>query len=175
MLARPTRAPLPGTASWLARWLALAGVVIVIDQMTKQMVLDRFSIGERVAVVTDWFDITLAFNPGAAFSFLADAQGWQRWLFVAIGLCASALMGWLIGRHRGEPVFSAAMALIIGGAIGNVIDRLVHGQVVDFLLVHHAGWFFPAFNVADSSITLGAILLILDEFLRWRFSRATTH
>ncbi|MFM1988181.1 MAG: hypothetical protein RJA99_1138 [Pseudomonadota bacterium] len=153
-------------------WLALAALVLIVDQITKFWVFERFRTGERVTVVPGLFDLTLVWNPGAAFSFLAGADGWQRWFFVAIGIGASAFIVWLLVNHASQRLFAFALALILGGAIGNVIDRLVHGQVLDFLLAH---WFdrayFPAFNVADSAITVGAVLLILDELLRVRKSR----
>ena len=155
----------------LASWLALSALVLIADQITKLWILQRFSLGERLAVIRGWFDLTLVYNPGAAFSFLAWADGWQRWFFVAIGLGASAFILWLLARHGSQRLFGAALSLILGGAIGNVIDRLVHGKVVDFLLVHWQDrWYFPAFNVADSAITVGAALLILDELLRVRKS-----
>jgi signal peptidase II len=155
----------------LASWLALSALVLIADQITKLWILERFTLGERLAVIRGWFDLTLVYNPGAAFSFLAWADGWQRWFFVAIGLGASAFILWLLARHGSQRLFGAALSLILGGAIGNVIDRLVHGKVVDFLLVHWQDrWYFPAFNVADSAITVGAALLILDELLRVRKS-----
>jgi signal peptidase II len=163
----------PAAASpGLATWLSLAVLVLIVDQLTKLAILQRFRTGERLAVVPGWFDLTLVWNPGAAFSFLASAAGWQRWFFVGIGLAASAFIGWLLYRHASQRLFGVALALILGGAIGNVIDRLVHGEVVDFLLVHWQDrWYFPAFNVADSAITVGAVLLVLDELLRVGKSR----
>jgi signal peptidase II len=158
----------------IGRWLAAAAVVIVLDQLTKWLVLQAFTVGERLAVIDGLFDLTLVYNPGAAFSFLASAGGWQRWFFVALGLGASLFIVALLRRSHGQPLFSLALALILGGAIGNVIDRLVHTQVVDFLLVYQHPWYFPAFNLADSAITVGAVLLILDEVLRWRRERAAT-
>jgi len=113
-----------------------------------------------------------AHNTGAAFSFLAQAGGWQRWFFTGIGLAASVLMVWMLRAHPGQKLFGFAIACILGGAIGNVIDRLVHGYVVDFLDVHWAGWHFPAFNAADSAITLGAACLLLDELLRVKRSKS---
>lgn len=156
----------------LRHWLALAALVLILDQITKFWVLARFRVGERVSVVSGLFDLTLVWNPGAAFSFLANADGWQRWFFVVVGIGASVFIVWLLWQHAAQRLFAFALALILGGAIGNVIDRLLHGQVVDFLLAH---WFdrayFPAFNVADAAITVGAVLLILDELLRVRKSR----
>ncbi|HMS79861.1 MAG TPA: signal peptidase II [Burkholderiaceae bacterium] len=164
-MARRRKAP------GLSSWLAIAGLVLVVDQLTKAWILSRFRVGERLEVVPGLFDLTLVYNPGAAFSFLASHDGWQRWFFVAIGIAASAFILWLLVRHGSQRLFAGALSLILGGAIGNVIDRLVHGQVVDFLLVHWADrWYFPAFNAADSAITVGAVLLVLDELLRVRKS-----
>jgi signal peptidase II len=159
-------------AAW--PFLLLALVVIVLDQITKVAVLDRFELGERLTVIPGFFDLTLLFNRGAAFSFLAGHDGWQRWFFVLIALGASAFILHLLLRHRHQRMFSLALGLILGGAIGNVIDRLLYGQVVDFLLFHQGGWYFPAFNIADSAITVGAVLLILDELLRMKRVRVTT-
>lgn len=136
--------------------------VVVADQATKALVLAAFRPGEQL-VVTSFFSLTLAFNPGAAFSFLASAQGWQRWFFAAIAAAASAVILWLLKRG-GSLLYCLGLALILGGALGNLWDRLAIGTVVDFLLFHYAGWAYPAFNVADSAITVGAALLILDSF-----------
>ena len=159
-------------APGLSSWLAIAALVLVLDQLTKAWILSRFRLGERMEVIPGLFDLILVYNPGAAFSFLANHDGWQRWFFIGIGLAASAFILWLLARHGSQRLFAFALSLILGGAIGNVIDRFVHGQVVDFLLVHWRDrWYFPAFNVADSAITVGAVLLILDELLRVRNSR----
>ena len=155
-------------------YLLLAVVVIVSDQATKAAVLNRFELGERLAVIPGFFDLTLLFNRGAAFSFLAGHDGWQRWFFIGIALAASAFILHLLSRHRQQRLFGFALGLILGGAIGNVVDRLLYGQVVDFLLFHQGNWYFPAFNVADSAITVGAGLLILDELLRMKRVRVTT-
>jgi len=158
-------------APGLASWLALSGLVLILDQISKLWVVQRFTLGERVTVIPGWFDFTLVYNPGAAFSFLAGAGGWQRWFFIAIGIGASGFILWLLVRHGSQRLFALSLALILGGAIGNVIDRLVHGQVVDFLLAHWQDrWYFPAFNIADSAITVGAVLLIADELIRVRRS-----
>ena len=117
------------------------------------------------------FDLTLVYNRGAAFSFLAGASGWQRWFFTGLGVAAAIFIVWLLARHGTQRLFSFALALILGGAIGNVIDRVARGQVVDFLLVYWQRWHWPAFNVADSAITVGAVLLIVDEFRRVRRGR----
>ena len=155
-------------------YLLLALLVIVVDQVSKAAVLERFELGERLSVIPGFFDLTLLFNRGAAFSFLAGHDGWQRWFFIVIALAASAFILLLLVRHAHQRMFSFALGLILGGAVGNVIDRLLYGQVVDFLLFHQGNWYFPAFNVADSAITLGAATLILDELLRMKRVRATT-
>ncbi len=153
---------------WL--WLSLAVLVLVIDQLTKWLIVGQFVLGDS-RTVTRFFNLVRAHNSGAAFSFLAQAGGWQRWLFTGIGVLASALMIWMLRSHPGQKLFGFAISFILGGAIGNVIDRLVHGYVVDFLDFHWAGWHFPAFNAADSAITLGAVCLLLDELLRVKRSR----
>jgi signal peptidase II len=143
-------------------WLAVSAAVILADRVTKAGVLAAFRPGEQL-VVTPFFSLTLAFNPGAAFSFLAGADGWQRWLFAVIAVAASAVIVWLL-RRGGHALYCLGLALILGGALGNLWDRLAIGMVVDFLLFHYAGWAYPAFNVADSAITCGAGLLIFDSF-----------
>jgi signal peptidase II len=167
-----------GTRSngWLT-WLAIALLVMVLDQLTKVLILGSFQYGDST-VVTSFFNLVRAHNHGAAFSFLAGAGGWQRWFFTGLGIVAALVMVWMLRSHPGQKLFSWAISLILGGAVGNVIDRLLHGYVVDFLDFHWAfldgifhGGHFPAFNVADSAITLGAGLLILDELLRVRRGR----
>lgn len=158
-------------AATLASWLAWAALVVLIDQLTKALIVRGLRLGDRKAIVENWFDLTLAYNKGAAFSFLAGADGWQRWFFVAIAVAAAGFIVSLLARHGGQRLFAFGLASILGGAVGNLIDRILRGQVVDFLLAHHAGWYFPAFNVADASITLGAGVLILDELLRVRRGR----
>jgi signal peptidase II len=123
----------------------------------------------EVHPVLPFFNLVLVHNTGAAFSFLAGASGWQRWFFTVIGAAAAVFIVWLLRRHAGQKLFSFALACILGGAIGNVVDRLVHGYVVDFIQVHwNNSWYFPAFNIADSAITIGAACLVLDELLRVR-------
>ena len=151
----------------LAPWLGIAGAVIVLDQITKAMIVMSFQLGDA-RTVTPFFDLVRAHNRGAAFSFLNEASGWQRWFFIGLGLAAAAFIVWLLKRHGGQRLFSWALALILGGAVGNVIDRVVHGHVVDFLQVHWKSHYFPSFTVADSAITIGAALLILDELRRVR-------
>jgi signal peptidase II len=145
----------------LAPWLAVAAVIVAADQATKALVQASLAPGERIPVVP-FADLVLVFNTGAAFSFLAGAGGWQRTFFIAVAVAAIALIGWLLLRHPGERLFCAGLALVLGGAIGNLWDRIQLGHVVDFVLLHAGGWHFPAFNVADSAITVGAALLILD-------------
>jgi signal peptidase II len=144
-------------------WFAVAAAIVVVDQLTKWLVLARFAHGERLEV-TGFFNMVLVFNKGAAFSFLANAPGWQTPLLVAFALGAAVLVSVLLLRSPGRALFCAGLSLILGGAVGNVIDRLRFGYVVDFLDFHAAGWHWPAFNVADSAITVGAVLLILDGF-----------
>jgi signal peptidase II len=159
-----------GIAAGLLPWLAIALVIVVADQFTKALIVDDFQLGES-RTVTSFFNIVRVHNTGAAFSFLAGASGWQRWFFVGLGAAATGFIIWMLLRHGGQRLFSLSLALILGGAIGNVIDRLLHGYVVDFIQVHYGGAYFPSFNVADSAITVGAGLLILDELLRVRRSR----
>jgi len=156
--------------SGMLPWLGLALVILIVDQFTKLMVTGNFSLGET-RYVTSFFNLTRMHNAGAAFSFLAGASGWQRWFFTAIGVAAALFIGWLLRSHHAQRLFSFALACILGGAVGNVIDRLAYGHVVDFLQFHYAGWYFPSFNVADSAITIGAVALILDELRRVRRAR----
>jgi signal peptidase II len=142
----------------------------MFDQLTKLYFLNTLSYGERIPVLP-FFDFVLLFNTGAAFSFLANHDGWQRWFFVGIGFIAIAVISWLLRRHQHEPRFMWGLTLILGGAIGNVIDRLLWGHVVDFLLFFYGNWYYPAFNIADSAITIGAVLIIFDEILKWRSNR----
>jgi signal peptidase II len=144
------------------RWLWLSALAVVLDQLTKHAMLASFHPGEQLRL-TPFASLVLAFNPGAAFSFLAAVGGWQRWFFALIAVVACAVMLWLL-RRGGRTLFCAGLALIIGGALGNLYDRLTLGHVVDFLLLHYHDWYYPAFNVADSAITLGAVALILDSF-----------
>ena len=151
-------------------WLGLALIILIADQFTKVLVLGYYQLGDSTRI-TSFFNLVRAHNTGAAFSFLASASGWQRWFFTAIGLAATIFIVWMLRSHSGQRLFSFALACILGGAVGNVVDRLLHGYVVDFLQFHWAGWYFPAFNVADSAITIGAVCLILDELLRVRRSK----
>ena len=153
-------------ASPVGRWIALAIAVLVADQVAKTAVLATFAPGEELPLLP-FLSLVLTFNRGAAFSFLAGADGWQRWFFAAIAVAAAVFIVWLL-RRGGSRVYCLGLALILGGAVGNLIDRLWLGQVVDFVLLHWRGWTYPAFNVADSAITVGAILLILDSFRQRR-------
>lgn len=157
-----------GASMW--PWLAWAVVILIADQVTKTVILNHYRLGDST-YITSFFNIVRAHNTGAAFSFLSDAGGWQRWLFTGIGAVATIFIVWQLRAHPGQKLFCFSLASILGGAIGNVVDRLMHGYVVDFLDFHVGGWHFPAFNVADSAITLGAVCLILDELLRVRRER----
>jgi signal peptidase II len=164
-----------GPSLWF--WLALAAIVILADQVTKTLIIGWFQLGD-VRPVTDFFNIVRAHNKGAAFSFLADAAGWQRWFFTALGLVASAFIVWMLKSYPTQKLFCFSMTMIMGGALGNVVDRLMHGYVVDFLQFRFSllepifpGGYFPSFNIADSAITLGAVCLIVDELLRVRRAR----
>ena len=149
----------------LGKWLGLAGTVIVLDQVTKAWIVSIFRLGESQAV-TSFFDLVFVFNAGAAFSFLRDAGGWQKWLFVSLACGVSAWIVVMLRRHARERLLPAALALILGGALGNVIDRLRYDAVVDFLNFHWAGYYFPAFNVADSAISIGVALMLWQQFMQ---------
>lgn len=150
------------------KWLWLSLLTIVLDLGSKAWVLANFHEFERLALLPV-LDFTLLFNPGAAFSFLADQGGWQRWFFVGISVVVSAvLLVWLKRTPAQQKILAAALSLVLGGALGNLFDRLWHGKVVDFILVHWDNAYFPAFNIADSAITLGAILLFIDALLEHR-------
>ena len=153
---------------WL--WLGLALFTLLVDQLTKIAIVGSFQLGESLPF-TSYFNLVRVHNPGAAFSFLADAGGWQRWFFTGLGCVAALVMFYLIRMHAGQNLFCLSLSLLLGGAVGNVIDRVLYSHVIDFLDFHYAGWHFPAFNVADSAISLGAGLLILDELLRVRRGR----
>lgn len=145
----------------VAPWLALAAVLALADQASKGAISANLRIGEA-REITGFFNLVLAHNRGAAFSFLSDAGGWQRALFIGIAVLATAVIVVMLVRHSGERLFSAGLALILGGALGNLWDRIALGYVIDFLDFHALGWHFWAFNLADSAITVGAGLLILD-------------
>lgn len=151
----------------LLHWLGIALLIIVLDQFSKTLILGHFQLGDS-RHVTDFFNVVRVHNTGAAFSFLAGASGWQRWFFVGLGAVATVFITVMLRRHGHQTLFAWALSLILGGAIGNVVDRLLHGYVVDFIQLHWGGWYFPSFNVADSAITVGAVLLIWDEIRRVR-------
>lgn len=157
-------------AGGMLQWLGLAFIILLADQFTKVLIVGFYQLGDSTQV-TVFFNLVRWHNSGAAFSFLAGASGWQRWFFTVIGLLAAAVIVWLLKSHAGQKLFAFALACILGGALGNVIDRVLYGHVVDFLDFHWRGWHFPAFNIADSAITLGAACLILDELLRVRRGR----
>ena len=169
----PPVAPLAGVrtggASMLP-WLGWSLLVLLADQLTKLLILGAYRLGDATPI-TGFFNIVRAHNTGAAFSFLADAGGWQRWLFTGFGTLAALFIVWQLRAHPGQKLFSFSLASILGGAVGNVIDRVWHGYVVDFLDFYWGGYHFPAFNIADAAITLGAVCLVLDELLRVRRAR----
>ena len=167
-MARTVSLSRKGSSIW--PWLGWAAIVLIVDQFTKTLILGYYRLGDHTPV-TSFFNVVRAHNTGAAFSFLADHSGWQRWFFTAIGIAAAGFIVWMLKSHPGQKLFSFALASILGGAIGNVIDRMLHGYVVDFLDFYWGNWHFPAFNVADSAITLGAICLVLDEIRRVRRGR----
>ena len=158
------------SSSGMLPWLGLALLILIADQFTKVLILGYYKLGDAT-YVTSFFNVVRVHNSGAAFSFLAGAGGWQRWLFTGIGVAAALFIIWMLKSHAGQKLFSFSLACILGGAIGNVIDRSLYGFVVDFLDFHYAGWHFPAFNIADSAISIGAVCLVLDEILRVRRTR----
>ncbi len=141
-------------------WYALAGLIVILDQISKWVVLGSIAPGEVIYVAPFW-NWVLAFNPGAAFSFLADQPGWQRWFFTVLALGVSGWIAFELKKHPEQKLMALALTLVMGGALGNVIDRVRFGAVVDFIQWHAAGFYWPAFNVADSAITVGAVLLIV--------------
>ena len=168
--ARPYRASGVSSRASIWPWLGWALLILVADQVTKMLILGSYQLGDATPI-TPFFNIVRAHNTGAAFSFLAQAGGWQRWLFTGFGLLAALFILWQLHAHPGQKLFSFALASILGGAVGNVIDRMMHGYVVDFLDFYWASSHFPAFNIADAGISVGAALLILDELLRVRRER----
>lgn len=157
----------------IKRWLALAALIVLLDQATKLIAEHTLRFGERVNLLPV-FDLTLVYNRGAAFSFLAQGDGWQRWLLSGIAVAAIVFIVWLMRTQAQDSRrMMLALTLILAGAVGNLIDRLAYGHVVDFLLFYWHPWYYPAFNIADTAITVGAILLIWDEWQRWRNTRRT--
>ncbi|WP_313516472.1 signal peptidase II [Pseudomonas sp.] len=157
-------------------WLWISVLVFVLDQASKFYFEGSLRLYQQIVVIPDYFSWTLAYNTGAAFSFLADESGWQRWLFALIAIGVSAvLVVWMKRLKRDETWLAIALALVLGGALGNLLDRMLLGHVVDFILVHWQNrWYFPAFNLADSAITVGAIMLALDMF-KTKKSGETVH
>lgn len=153
---------MPDAAS--GRWYLLAGVIVLLDQITKKLAshgLD-YSVPEPVF---SWFNLTLHHNTGAAFSFLSSAGGWQRWFFALLAVTVSTVLAvWLRRLERSQWLLAAGLSLVLGGALGNLVDRVLLGYVVDFISVHYRGWYFPTFNVADAAISVGAALILLDSF-----------
>jgi len=163
---KPKSSGSSGSDSSLIPWLGIAAIIILLDQVTKITVEKAFAYGENLAL-TSFFNLTLAYNKGAAFSFLAAESGWQRYMFTAIGLIAATVITYLLKKNAGQRLFCWSLSLIMGGAIGNVIDRIAYGHVIDFLDFHYKEiYHFPAFNIADSAICIGAALFILDELRR---------
>ena len=148
----------------VGRWLWLAGLVIVLDQLTKLGFDAQLKYGERIHLLP-FFDFTLLYNPGAAFSFLADEAGWQRWFFTLLALGASIFIIWMMHKNRSHHRMMLALALILGGAIGNVIDRIWHGYVIDFISTQFGTYYFPIFNFADICVSIGTGLVILSSFV----------
>lgn len=149
----------------IAKWLGIAGLVIVLDHLSKWWVSTTMELHQTIPV-WPFFSLVRVHNYGAAFSFLADAGGWQRWFFIVIGVVATAIIVRLLKTHSHEPRMAWALALVLGGALGNVIDRVILGYVVDFLYLHYQGFAWPAFNIADSAISIGAAMLIWDSVFR---------
>ena len=172
-----SRRPAPRGTTPMVVWLGLALAVILADQISKTLIVGRFELGDSLKVY-DFFNLVRVHNAGAAFSFLAGASGWQRWFFVGLGVVAAGFIVWMLKRYPSQGLFCTSVSLVLGGALGNVIDRLLHGHVIDFLQFHWAflapmfpGGYFPSFNVADAAISLGAAGLILDELRRVKSSR----
>lgn len=149
------------------RWAMLVLLLVGLDQLTKLFIVNVYALGQQT-VLTSWFNLVRVHNTGAAFSFLSDAGGWQRWFFIGLGVAAVAMLAVMMIRHAGQTWFALAATLVISGAIGNTIDRLSWGHVIDFIDWHVGGWHWPAFNFADSYITMGAALFVLDELRRVR-------
>jgi signal peptidase II len=154
----------------MLRWLWVSLLVLGLDQFTKQLIEAHFSLFKSISLLP-FLNFTLAYNQGAAFNFLSDQGGWQRGFFIAVALVVTlVLVGWLRRLGRGEWRTALSLSLVIGGAVGNLIDRLIHGYVIDFIDVYYGNWHWPAFNVADSAICVGVALLLLDAV----FGKSTT-
>jgi len=168
--------PAPAPKRFFA-WLGLAALLVLLDQASMQWIIQSMAFGDGFDV-TGVFNIVRVHNHGAAFSFLAGEDGWQRWFFAGIAVMAAVWLTWMLKQHHAERLLATSLACVLGGALGNLIDRIQHGYVVDFLDFHWSvlapvfyNGHFPAFNVADSAITIGACLLIYDEIRRWRKTR----
>jgi signal peptidase II len=168
-MATKNRTSAPSSSSayvtGITPWLGIAAIVILLDQLTKLTIMQMLSHGQA-RLITSFFNLVLAYNEGAAFSFLSTQGGWQRYLFTGIAIAAAVLIIYLLKRHAGQRMFCMALALVLGGAVGNLIDRVAYGHVIDFLDFHVAGWHWPAFNVADCAICIGAALFVIDELRR---------
>ena len=165
----------------LKLWLSLSLLILVLDQLTKVLIVGHFQWGESL-FITDFFNLVRVHNSGAAFSFLASASGWQRWFFIGLGSAAALFIVWMLRSHPQQKLFCLAISLILGGAVGNVLDRIFYGHVIDFADFHWAfleplfhGGHFPAFNVADSAISIGAVTMVIDEIWRVRQSKKKAH
>ena len=155
----------------MAKWCWLVVILVALDQLTKWLAENAFTYGERVNIFP-MFDLTLVYNTGAAFSFLASGSGWQRWVLIAIAIVAIIFISWLLKHEHKRALTALSLTLILSGAIGNLIDRVLLGHVIDFLLFYRHNWYFPAFNIADIAISVGAVLLVFDEWRRWRQATA---
>jgi signal peptidase II len=152
----------------MLKWLWISVLVVILDQVTKQLAESRLAWGEPVEIYS-WFNLILAYNRGAAFSFLNDAAGWQRWFFIIIGgVAVVVILFWMRRLSSGEHLTATSLALILGGAVGNLIDRFLYGHVVDFIQWHYQEWYWPAFNIADSAITVGVTFLIAGRLVARR-------
>ena len=147
----------------LTKWLSMSAVIMALDLYTKHLVQQAFAYGDKLTI-TSYFDLVRYHNEGAAFSFLADAGGWQKWFFTAIAAIASVFILYLLRKHHTEKLFSLGLALVLAGALGNLYDRVTLGYVVDFLSFHLNDLYWPAFNIADSAISIGVVVLLLDSF-----------
>lgn len=147
------------------RYLGIATIVLLLDQLSKWLALSHLQLGTP-EIALPFMNWILLFNPGAAFSFLAQGSGWQRWFFTALGLVASIYIVWLLRKSQSDKTLSWALSLILGGALGNVLDRIMYGAVVDFIDLHYGNWHWPAFNIADSAICIGAALIIWGELYK---------
>jgi signal peptidase II len=161
----PEGKPMAKKNSGLMLWLGVAAVVVLLDQLSKITMSRLLAYGDSEAI-TRYFNLVMVYNQGAAFSFLSTQGGWQRWFFSALAAGVSIFIVWMLKKNAQQRMFCWSLSLVLGGAIGNLIDRIAYGHVIDFLDVHVGGWHWPAFNVADGAITIGAALFVLDELRR---------